>query len=166
MSGVAALESALGASIVAMIDAYRARRGPATHPVRVLGLGWATVELERATRDLARRLPASAPFGEAPADTLLGAACLVGAPVALAGGTADPVRIVLLEPSTEGRLAASLARRGEGPAVLWLVDDDGPQLPLSRPGDGPFGGERLVLGGAVDAPLVLVVPGGPGTIEA
>jgi hypothetical protein len=148
-----------------MLEAYRARRGPTTHPVRVLGLGWATVELERAAHDLARRLPVSAPYDEAPADALLGAACLVGAPVPLAGGTIDPVRIVLLEPTTEGRLAASLARRGEAPAALWLLDDDRPEVPLSRPGGGPFGAERLLLGGPIDGPHVLVVTGRPGTIE-
>jgi hypothetical protein len=159
MSGATSLEAVLGASVVAMIDAYQAVRGPATRPVRVLGLGWATVELERAAHELARRLPETAPYHEAPADTLLGAACLVGAPVTLAGATADPVRIALLEPTTEGRLAASLARRGEGPAVLWLLDGDRPEVPLSRPGDGPFGAERLVLGGAVDGPHLLVVAG-------
>lgn len=159
MSGITSLEAALGASVAGAIDAYRARRGPATRSVRVLGLGWATVELERAAHELARRLPESAPFNEAPADSLLGAACLAGAPVPLAGGPADPVRIVLLEPTTEGRLAASLARRGEGPAVLWLLDDDRPEMALSRPGDGPFGAERLVLGEAVDGLHVLVVAG-------
>jgi hypothetical protein len=158
MSGPASLDAALGASVAAMIDSYRAR-GSATRPLHVLGLGWATVELERAAHDLARRLPGSAPFDEGPADTLLGAACLVGRPLTFAGGTADPVRVVLLEPSTEGRLAASLARHGEGPAVLWLVDDGRPDVQLSRPGHGPFGAERLVLGGAVDGPHLLVVPG-------
>ena len=78
---------------------------------RLVAVGWATVDIERTIADLGG-------VDAHPADDelMLGAtAWLVD--VAL-------VRLVLLEPSTEGRLAAALARRGEGITVLYLAADD------------------------------------------
>src|SRR3546814_1078926 len=36
-------------------------------------------------------------------------------------GPQSALRLAILEPNTEGRLAATLARHDEGPAVLWVV---------------------------------------------
>jgi hypothetical protein len=88
---------------------------PSAHaPVRVVGLGWATVDLDRAAADLR---PADR-NAIAVDDELLGARGLRFAP-----GSGE-IRLVILEPSTEGRLAASLARRGEGPLVLYVAPAD------------------------------------------
>ena len=88
----------------------------APRPLRLAGLGWATVELDRAADELGMWL-GEAPDPGAPdaADPLLGAR----ARVRDAGGLPGDA-VLLLEPSTEGRLAASLARDGEGPAALYL----------------------------------------------
>ena len=58
---------------------------------------------------------------------------------------------VLLEPDTEGRLAASLARHGEGFTAIWFgrragAPDDLPEG-FGPPADGPLGPARLLLGG-------------------
>ena len=139
--------------------------------VRPVGVGWATVELERAERELCTALGLSADdFGPATSSIALGARCRI-AP----GALGDALALVLVEPDTEGRLAATLARLGEGPAVVWLVvegcdttdgasatDAASATLRLSatmtaavRP--GPFGLERLVLGGPIHGPHRLLV---------
>lgn len=118
----------------------------------------ATVELERALRELGAAPPARPPLP----DVLLGAAVVV---VERAGGGL----IAAAEPTTEGRLAAFLARHGEGwagryvrsPVVLAdarrLAADAG--IALSRTADGPFGRAVLVLGGPAGGPqLILVEP--------
>jgi hypothetical protein len=102
-----------------------------------IGRGWATVELDRAAGELAGLLEGGATFADARRSALLGARCRVGR------ARADEGRarwIVLLEPDTEGRVAAFLARAGEGWAATWDADD--------RPGRGggvvgPLGDERL-----------------------
>ena len=104
-----------------------------------VAVGWATVELERAVGELTHLLAPGATFEAAPSSVILGARCLVG-PAA-----EDGLRIVLLEPETEGRLAATLARAGEGWAATWARDGavaTGPRtgaagLSAARP--GPFG---------------------------
>jgi hypothetical protein len=111
--------------------------------------GWATVDLDRAEQEvvLARGWPPAAP---APDDLPLGATTRI------ARSPDGTETIVLLEPSTEGRLAASLARHGETFLVDYLVVD-GPlaaavgasreqRLTLSTLSSGPFGPERLVAG--------------------
>ncbi len=140
-------------------------------PRRLVAIGWATVDAGRAAREFALHLGQmkEAGFSYAPPDLLLGATCLLGRLM-------DPSApsIVLLEPSTEGRLAAFLARNGEGVAVVYVASAEGPfgsesGTDRSRPGEGPFGPERLVLGGPRLGPSVaLVAPvdpgGGPATI--
>ena len=124
--------------------------------VAVVGLGWATVDLHRAAAELTAAFPEAGPFAPGPEERLLGANAWIGRPA--------PTAVVLLEPNTEGRLAATLARQGEGPAVLWVRGRiDGP---LSAPRDGPFGRERLVLGGRLGGQHLLVVEGSAGTIDA
>lgn len=75
---------------------------------RLLAVGWATVDLERTLDD---------PGGGRPVailhEPLLGARAIR----LDAGGTI----VLVLEPSTEGPLAAALARRGEGICALYLA---------------------------------------------
>lgn len=100
--------------------------GPDIGPGRLLlALGWATVDGERAARELSGL--DVRPAGE---EVALGARAWVA--------RIGSVDIVLLEPSTEGRLAAALARRGEGLVALYLGAEqvEGALRPtaLGRPG--------------------------------
>jgi hypothetical protein len=129
-------------------------------------LGWATVELDRAERAFTETFGASAHAAiQAPDDRLLGAFCRI-----LALDPPGLTYVVLLEPSTEGRLTATLARHGEGPAAAWLapVPLDDPAATSSRPsgsvGAGPFGPQILLPGDPITGPHRLLVPAGPGTI--
>jgi hypothetical protein len=141
----------------AQLATLRTLAGAAARPdVR----GWATVDLARAERELAEVSPHPRDAVTVPDDTVLGARCRLLRSVA---GDAD---IVLLEPSTEGRLAASLARFGEGFLVRYVVVAEGfpdlarraaaAGLALSRPAPGPLGTECLVLGGPAWGPHVVV----------
>lgn len=116
--------------------------------------GWATVDLDRAEQDLAAAFVASgsATSRDLPEDTLLGARCRL---VTFGVGERE---VLLLEPSTEGRIAASLARFGEGPIAIYVVapkpqfgdtvrDMGRSGLVLSAEAAGPFGRQRLVAGG-------------------
>ena len=123
-----------------------------------LAVGWATIDLDRAALELAHLLRPGGAFTPAPASVALGARCRVG-PAARAA----TLRIVLLEPDTEGRLAATLARHGEGWAARWQADpgigNTAPSATVAtsaaRP--GPLGPERLVLRDRLAAPLHLLV---------
>jgi hypothetical protein len=135
--------------------------------------GWATVDIDRAERDLARS------FGRLSAvrwrnladDTLLGARCRL-----MVSGAAS-VEIVLLEPVTEGRIAASLARFGEGVVAVYVVpsaarfravlrDLRGAGLVPSGEGHGPFGRQHLITGGPPwGAHLCVAQSAGAATIE-
>jgi hypothetical protein len=127
--------------------------------VTVLARGWATVELDRAAVELAPLLAPGASFAPAPDCIHLGATCRVGrlaAPDPDVGAT----HVILLEPYTEGRMAVTLARHGEGWCATWTeedVTDAGPDTPVSAVRDGPFGPERIVLGGPPSGPHRLVV---------
>lgn len=135
---------------------------------RTIAVGWATVDLDRAVEELGDVLGLpSGRFVVAPDTRHLGARCRVANAV-----LPDESGLAVLEPTTEGRLAATLARLGEGPAATWLavatgrgrrataMEWDGT---FSAPHDGPFGPERLVRGGPVHGPHRLLV-GPPGTI--
>lgn len=89
-----------------------ASAGPAA-PLRpaLAGIGWATVDLERAAAAWPDRR-----FLPGTPEASLGARTLVES--APPPGT---LALVLLEPATEGRLAATLARHGEGPVVLYVA---------------------------------------------
>ena len=128
----------------------------------VLATIWATVDTERTLAD------GNLQARDAGIDTLLGARVVVvpGEP------PAPPIAIV--EPATEGRLAATLARYGEGPAGRYLAvsdDLDGAMeraaaagVAVSRAGDGPFGRSMLVLLGSATGPhLILCDPAVPST---
>lgn len=133
---------------VPIVEAVRATiatlTGPETGTDRaqaraVVAIGWATVESERAIAELAGPLGIDASaFVPATGSTVLGSFALV------ATGVLDgAVDLAVVEPSTEGRLAAHLARHGEGPTVAWLAQ---PETDLANPvrSDGPFGPERLL----------------------
>lgn len=120
--------------------------------------GRATVELDRAEADLraATGRDDGARVEPVSPDVTLGATCrFVRLP-------ADR-DVVLLEPVTEGRLAAALARHGEGTVALYLVTDDAAVarareagFVLSATNDGPFGAQRLILTGPRDGPFLLL----------
>lgn len=131
--------------------------------VDIVSIGWATVDAERTA--------GGADLRPRPRDPHLGAtASILALPPGLDAATEAPT-IVLLEPDTEGRLAAALARSGEGPAVLYLeVGTDGlerARKAIRRRGghvsvvlDGPFGRSTLLLGGPRSGPHVVLVEAG------
>lgn len=136
---------------------------------RPVAIGWATVELDRAGADVAAALGLGVErFEPAPRSLALGCVCRVATGVLLNGGS-----VALLEPDTEGRLAASLARLGEGPTVAWLRAEEPTTaadalrmagFALSAERDGPFGPERLIVDGPVHGPHRLLVGPAAGTI--
>jgi hypothetical protein len=102
-----------------------ARRDPSIAGSTISSIGWATVELDRAERELRGALGRTAgaePWVRAGRDDGLGAAARLGPP--LDGGP----RLVLLEADTEGRLAATLARHGEGVAAVYVRTRAGADL--------------------------------------
>ncbi|MBF8289829.1 MAG: hypothetical protein HW391_797 [Chloroflexi bacterium] len=124
--------------------------------------GWATVDLDRAMAESAAAHPAPGGLRVAPAsdDLILGGRCRL---LRYAAGR----DVLLLEPSTEGRLAAALARYGEGTVVLYLIGDAGAAerarragFRLTTTGSGPFGAERLVLIGPRYGPFLVLVEAG------
>jgi hypothetical protein len=117
---------------------------------RIVGRGWATVDLDRAATELAHLVERQPGFGDAPRSELLGARCRVGRAV-----EGEPEWIVLLEPDTEGRLAGFLARNGEGWAATWSAADADEVEDPGRP--GPFGPERLLERPPTGGPFPLIV---------
>lgn len=130
-------------------------------PLCLLGLGWATVDTERAAGEFVRALDLPGTATSVDRDRLVGAYAHELLDARLPGG-----RLLLLEPSTEGRLAAGLARDGEGAAVLylgafggldaWLAQARTLGVVTSRAEDGPLGRSVLVLGGAPAGPHLIV----------
>ena len=136
---------------------------PSRRPVpnaRLVAIGWATVDLERTLAALTAALgvPDDA-FVEAAESVTLGARCRVAATA-----LPDGVALAILEPSTEGRLATTLARLDEGPSVTWYagLGEQGPGVGPARP--GPFGPERLVAGDPVHGPHRFLISDAAGTI--
>lgn len=118
MSGPA---DALGAAWAQLVDAALAllrdgtRDAPELDDARLAAIGWGTVETERAQRELAHVIGGSVDWDVLPRDALLGARA--------ARARLEPMRspaLLLLEPDTEGRLAASLARHGEGVVAAYV----------------------------------------------
>jgi hypothetical protein len=129
--------------------------------LRVIATGVATLDLDQAEEE-ARSTIAHRSITDAPDDVLLGARCRIVV-------VEDGPSLVLLEPNTEGRLAASLARFGQEPVVSYMSSvvpgDDlvgsaaTAGIRLSPPTPGPLGMSRLVLGGPAWGPhLILVEP--------
>jgi hypothetical protein len=139
-----------------LVDTWLAQlAGPSGRMVAAI---FATVDSDRAVRDLAGQT------GEPVQDSLLGAQVRL---VTGQGGPDDGVTVAVAEPTTEGRLAATLARHGEGFAGNYAVAP-GPLdeiarraaergVAVSRPGDGPFGRSILVLSGPVTGPHLILV---------
>lgn len=119
----------------------------------VVARGWATVDLDRATSELAGLLAPDTSFDEAPRSTLLGARCRCArADPAVSG---EATWIVLLEPDTEGRLAAFLARHGEGWVATWTAPGSSEAGAPSRASPGPLGDEWLATGPPSAGPFTL-----------
>ena len=120
--------------------------------------GWATVELDRAHEEVAglaaaRGTATASVVGD---DHVLGARCRLLR-------FADGGSILLLEPSTEGRLAAALVRHGEGFVARYLLVDGGAPdrarragFTISSGGHGPFGTQRLVHAGPRSGPFLVL----------
>lgn len=149
----------------ATLDPDRPMIGPIA--VRPVAVGWATVDLERTAADLAAADGGT--IRPAASDTLLGAATAVVLP---AGHSTAPMPVpgpalVLLEPASEGRLAAALARWDEGGTVLYLGARNGDlgsaleRLAVvgvrTASGHGPFGEAALILDGRATRPLLMLV---------
>jgi hypothetical protein len=145
-----------------------AGRDPSLTPI---ALGWATVDLDRAEHAFRDALAGFTVASEdMPDDILLGARCRL-----IRTDVPGVAVVLLLEPFTEGRLAASLARHGEGPAAIWLLEEpvrdppasavaSVPVVQRSRPAQGPLGTEVLLRDAARAGPYRLLVVAEPGTI--
>lgn len=112
----------------------------------VVGRGWATVDLARAEVELRDGEQVDA-LEDAERCSWLGARCRR----ARVGGQ----WVVVLEPDTEGRLAAFLARHGEGWAVTWTTDVG--EIDRVAPRPGPLGPEVLAHGQPRSGPFRLAV---------
>ncbi|MFI5255179.1 MAG: hypothetical protein ACHQ15_06965, partial [Candidatus Limnocylindrales bacterium] len=119
-------------SLADMLATLRTRGLAVPAGPRIVAVGWATVERERSAHELAPLV-----FDPAPDDAALGA-------FAWRAPLTSSVAVVLLEPSTEGPLAAALARHGEGPVALWV--EGPPPGPAARTA-GPFalGGQATLV---------------------
>ena len=132
----------------------------ATASATLVGIGIATVDMERFAADRGWAITRAAD------DDLLGARAASALMSAPASGSVHRPAILLLEPNTEGRIAASLARRGEGPAVLYLRPAAGTEdarAELSRQGcrptpivPGPFG-PAFAIGRVTWGPHLVIV---------
>jgi hypothetical protein len=153
-----------GAGAASAEDVERAVERIAGPGARTLATIWATVDIERtlAEREISESTPTVG-------DALLGARVVI---VAAAPGPDLPIAIV--EPETEGRLAATLARHGEGPIGRYISVADGLdqararaasiEIAVSRVEPGPFGRSMLVLLGPATGPhLILCDPAVPST---
>jgi hypothetical protein len=131
----------------------------------LVGIVWSTVELDRAEADLDPWLLEADPAlgdGDAVVDPHLGAKTRRRRTNALPGGI-----LVLAEPSTEGRLAASLARDSEGPCALllrpaagvdaWASEARSRGVQVSARRRGPLGMAVLLPGRIVAGPHLLIV---------
>jgi hypothetical protein len=127
---------------------------------RRIARGWATVDLDRARAQLAPLLHADAAFEPVARSVVLGARCVRGR----AAADDEGAWIIVLEPDTEGRVAASLARHGEGWMATWVAAaaSDPPRVAATTT-PGPLGPESLEPGAARAGPFRLRVS--PATIE-
>jgi hypothetical protein len=137
-----------------------AETSSATGGAALVAIGWATVDLDRAAAEAGASAGGAAVTGtpsaaavavDAPGDVSLGAVARV-----VRAGSGAPA-VVLLEPSTEGRIAATLARVGEGPAALYVH----PRAPTLAVEAARLRRAGVAVGSVVDGPLgpQLHVPG-------
>ena len=129
---------------------------------RLAGVGWATVELDRAEAELETWLdPVARDATDGTPEPHLGARTRARRSPGLPGEV-----LVLAEPVAEGRLAASLARDGEGPCALYLEPAEGLRawrtaaatrgVVTSAVRPGPLG-PSVLLPGAPSGPHLIVV---------
>jgi hypothetical protein len=109
----------------------------------------ATVDGTRAAADLAPVVGADATWWESGEDPLLGATCR--------RTTLGRSELILAEPTTEGYVAACLARFGEGPVAVALdgTTNVGRAATTNPVTDGPA---RYVRLGEPDAPTLIFLP--------
>jgi hypothetical protein len=134
---------------------------PALEGATLVAIGWATIEIERAERELDAAIGEGGSWADASRDVLLGARAAVYRAVA-----AKRPRLVVLEADTEGRLAASLARRGEGVAAVYVTVRRGAVLAAGAfgiPAGGPLGRGRRVARGGIGEPSIIVLDVDPRT---
>jgi hypothetical protein len=128
---------------------------PALAGATIVAIGWATVEIERAERELDAAIGHGGSWANAPRDALLGARAAVYRPSAV-----DRPLVVVLEADTEGRLAASLARHGEGVAATYVTALPGTVLGAGAfgiPAGGPLGRGRRLARGGIGEPSIIVL---------
>jgi hypothetical protein len=143
-------------------DAGAGVSNAATPAMSLAGVGWATVELDRAEAELDPWLGLAVVPGDV-TEPHLGARTRTRRSMGLPGRL-----VVLAEPVTEGRVAASLARDGEGPCALYLEPADGLEawlqaavlrgVPVSAVRSGPLG-PSVIIGGVPSGPHLVVVAG-------
>jgi hypothetical protein len=132
---------------------------PALKGATIVAIGWATIEIERAERELEAAIGDGGPWAAAPRDALLGARAAVYRPIAVG----HPL-VVVLEADTEGRLAASLARHGEGVAATYVTALPGTMLAAGAfgiPAGGPLGRGRRLARGGIGEPSIIVLDSQP-----
>jgi len=138
--------------LLAAAESIRARaieREPATSQTVIAAVGWATVDADRACRELDALLDGEhTAWQPVDREATLGARALRREPPPGPGGGVD---LLVLEPDTEGRLAASLARFGEGVAVAYL------RQPAAAAGAVPAARARLVPGAPAWGPHAVVL---------
>ncbi|HSL97116.1 MAG TPA: hypothetical protein VK831_00965 [Candidatus Deferrimicrobiaceae bacterium] len=138
------------AAAVRLRDAAAARdaalAGPP--PLALVGVGVATVDHERLAGQLAGN------WVPVPRDPLLGA---IARRLATKPGAGIRPVVLLLEPDTEGPLAATLARFGEGLAAVYVRPARPPVGRLAA--SGPLGPARLVPGPAYGPHGIALEPG-------
>lgn len=97
----------------------------------IVGFCWATVDLERTISD------AAVPFAAAGRDRVLGGSAAL---VHLGG-----LDLLIEEPNTEGRLAAFLARSGEGLCAVYAERAGGTLVPMRRAVATPLGRDAALM---------------------
>lgn len=134
---------------------------PSLTGATIVAIGWATVEIERAVRELQAAIGDGGSWADAARDALLGARAAIYRPVAV-----ERPLVVVLEADTEGRLAASLARHGEGVAATYVTARPGTVLAAGAfgiPAGGPLGRGRRLARGGIGQPSIIVLDTHPGT---
>jgi hypothetical protein len=121
------------------VERYRAVLGLADDAA-IVAVAWATVDVERTMRELGNQTKPSV------ADEPLGAK---GVRIL----DSDPA-IIVLEPVTEGRLAACLARHGEGICALYL---EASEVPAEMRTTGLGRGGRIGAGSPRFGPFIVEV---------
>jgi hypothetical protein len=140
-----------------------AARDPWLLGLQIAGIGWASVELERAAGDLDAAFhragmpkPAWTPASR---DDLLGASAWSSNEWWPTWSQEEPPAIVVLEPDTEGRLAAALARFGEGVRAIYVAPR--PEHLAPRPDAGSGSGETEQHAARIDATRLGTAAPGP-----